>query len=1194
MRLQDAIDQTMAVPSEDTGDAPSPVPTSNRNSIQSAINSRMSSVAAPVAVAEDEDFTPRPPSPDQANLPPAELDLFNYEKTAEARKALNAPIDDVLSDEELLVEYVPDYLRPFVKVVAQGVDGAIVKPTIRTMRSLNVGLSAVGETTTDAMAAFTKAVQDGIVEDSAFTKLTGLTGKDIIPFSPKTSGRRFTGDLIDLAMVADAPMVASTAMAKTAMQAQMRALTKAPDMVVPTTRALDVPLKDGTAIETALDKFQRATYKAAGKDVQLMKGEDLLTPDVIARAEKARQAREESGEMTIGEIRDATQTVANEKRAAARAKAKENDDIRQSVINQFEVENGLEKGALSKNVAGKTYIDYEKMRELGLEKIDFLDLDDDLAWDMGVGPAGYRNPVLNPDKLDAVVATVADVKAINPNAFKGSKNVMETLFRETVNGNLIASEELLTILNKYDLSLNDYILMTVGSATKYGKGLQKFSQMGEAMGKYKLGRPAGKKAQDELDQAESMLEWLQGYGVPIPGAKKIGQNIRRTENIARGFMVSAFATAARNFESTIVRMPLEGMTNLLSEAIIRGVRAAERTKAGDIAGARKAVFDTVNAFNPLSRKSAIGDSFAYWKGIKDPLKADELTNLILEQPENVKLLSRYRDQIIEAQKATGKGEGGISDFVFNPIEDFVDTLNVFNRGQEFISRNAFFLTDLSRNLKREWGVNLEQIVNQGNVRELLNDSPRLRPKDAKTFAELATDAVESALDKTYASPPKFGPFKSMLKVLNSIPGSTIVVAFPRFMFKAIEYIYSGVPGTAAPAALRIALGKGNTVKDAEAISRNIIGYAALYAAYEYRTSPDAPAEYNKISNIDGTTTNIDPQFPLAPAFYLAEAKKQYDKGGADYLTQWLFMNRGRNFLNGVKSLTGTNFRNNQTLGDVLSDVSNMFAEDNDALKSEEAAKAFGKAFGNTLTRMLQPYSMVLDTERALGMRDMRYKTYEGEPDLSGGGAFVRGFMIPVAVRGYVSPKAEAEAPVRNFPMLGEKRRMGPTWKLALGINIEQGDNEWQKYLKSLQYIDYDFASKSGIDIIDNTMNALHNELLPDIANMVMKDAPKIKEELKEQGRFSEKIFLLEQRNRIDNNKREMFNSVKSAQLSGSSNPAYVMAVNNLRRVTRDRRILAMSRLSAIKAAKGEPPVNLGNTADVMTLVRISKGIEKER
>ena len=1190
MRLQDALDQ---LSTEDEDNDQTNLQPRRRRSLQEALNETVLDTDDEQIVTEpevvDEDFTPKPIDPNAAKLPKEELDLFNYERTAAASKLSDSPIDDVLSDEEFLVEYVPDYLRPFVRVVAKGADGALVKPTIRTMRSLNTGLTFAGETTSDAMAALTQAVQDGIVEGGTFEQLTGLTGKDLIPFDPKASGRRFTGDLIDAAMVADAPIVASAGMAKLAMQAQMKALTKGKDMVVPRTSLLGAPLKEGTLTEKAV--------RAVGADVKRV-NTDTMTPEMIASAEKARQAREESGEMTIGEIQQATKTVADEKRAAARAKAKDNDGIRQSVIEQFEVENKLEKGAISKTVAGKTYIDYEKMRELGLDKLNDLDLDDDIAWDLGVGPAGYRNPIFNPDKMDAVVATVADVKAMNPDAFKGSKNVMETLFKETVQGNLIASDDLLKILDKYNLTLDDYIFMTVGSLRKAGQVLEKGSAMGEYMGKYKRGRPAGKKAQDELDQAQGMLEWLQGKGVPIPGTKKLGQNIRRIENISRGLMVSAFATAARNLESTIIRMPLEGMTNLLSEAIIRGVRAAERTKAGDIKGARDAVLDTVNAFNPLSRKSAVGDSFAYWKNIKDPLEADELTKFILEQPENVKLLSRYRDQIVEAQKATGKGEGGISDFVFNPIEDFVDTLNAPNRGQEFLSRNAYFLTDLSRNLKREWGVSLEQVIKEGKIRELLNDSPTLRPTSGKTqpptFAELATDAVESALDKTYASPPKFGPFKAALKVLNSIPGSTVAIPFPRFMFKAMEYIYSGVPGTATPAALRIALGKGNTVKDADAVSRNIVGYAALYAAYEYRTSDDAPEEYNKIANMDGTTTNVDPQFPLAPAFYLAEAKKQYDKGGADYLTQWLFMNRGRNFQNGVKSLTGTNFRNNQTFGDILSDVSNMFADDNDALKSEEAAKAFGKMFGNTLTRMLQPYSMVLDIERALGMRDMRYKTHEGEPNLSGGGAFVKGFMLPFASRGYLSPKAEADAPVRNFPMIGEKKRMGPTWKLALGINIEAGDNEWQKYLKSIQYADYDFASKSGIDIIDNTMNALHNELLPDIAKMVMEDAPKIKAELKKEGRFSEKIFLLEQRNRIDNNKREMFNSIKGAQFSGSSNPAYVMAVNDLRRITRDKRVLAMSRLSAIKAAKGEPPVNLGDTTDVRTLLRIAKGIAKER
>ena len=122
-----------------------------------------------------------------------------------------------------MVEDVPDDLRPCGRVVAKGADGALVKPTIRTVRSLNTSLTSAGETTSDAMAALTQAVQDGIVEGGTFEKLTGLTGKDIIPFDPKASGRRFTGDLIDVAMVADAPIAGSTAMAKLAMKAQMKA-----------------------------------------------------------------------------------------------------------------------------------------------------------------------------------------------------------------------------------------------------------------------------------------------------------------------------------------------------------------------------------------------------------------------------------------------------------------------------------------------------------------------------------------------------------------------------------------------------------------------------------------------------------------------------------------------------------------------------------------------------------------------------------------------------------------------------------------------------------------------------------------------------------------------------------------------------------------------------------------------------------
>jgi predicted metal-binding protein len=87
---------------------------------------------------------------------------------------------------------------------------------------------------------------------------------------------------------------------------------------------------------------------------------------------------------------------------------------------------------------------------------------------------------------------------------------------------------------------------------------------------------------------------------------------------------------------------------------------------------------------------------------------------------------------------------------------------------------------------------------------------------------------------------------------------------------------------------------------------------------------------------------------------------------------------------------------------------------------------------------------------------------------------------------------------------------------------------------------------------------------------------------------------MEQRNRINNNKRAIFDSVKAAQYSGSSNPPYVMAVNEFRRITRDIRVLAMNELSAIKAARGEPPVNLGDIGDLQSIISIARRKRKER
>ena len=1108
--------------------------------------------------------------------------LFGYEGTTRAASALYKDGNDILADEEMLVKYVPSYLRPFVRVTAKGADMLVVKP-------LAIGLTGIGETASDAMNAFTRAVQEGVIEGSTFERITGLTGKDLIPFDPETSGRKFTGDLIQLAEVSDAPVVVSAIAAKAAMQSQMKRLAqdtgkKLPtDIVVP--RNLDTsPVTGGNVLN--LGKVDEQVLRAAklgaeklGFGVRTVRGVDPSPSGaMIAKGELARQQRETEG-LRLGDVVEKTREVEAAKQAEAAKVAAENSELTEQLIHNYEDVNELGRGGISKKVNGKTVIDYEKAREVGLTKLDDLGINADEAFEMGMGPEGFRSPLLNPDKLDAVTAVIADIKALNPEAFAGNKNVIETLFRENVNQNLIASEDILNIIDKYGLSMDEYIQMVVGTGSRAGTTLRKFRDMREAMGGTTRTKNAAQKAQDDLDNAVS------GWG-------KTKQNIRRMENVVRGALVSAFGTAARNFESTIIRFPMEGLANVFEEGIVRAGKAVDLAKSGDKQGAAKQALTAAETFIPFAKNSAWKDSFSMYSHMfSDPLKAKELTDFILNQPENQALMTKFYDQVNEVMAATGRGEGGVSDMVFNPIEDFVQFLNGPNRMQEFLARRAYFMNDMERLLKREWGIDLQDTIKKGKVRELINDSPQLRPTNGnnppRTFAEITADAAMKALDKTYASPPKFGMFQHVLKFLNTTPGSTFVIPFPRFMFKSMEYIPEIVAGLPMATSRRL-LGIGkNRAYDAEMAARNLAGLTFLGTTYMMVSSEDAPSSPTEVRNIDGSVTDVTPQFPLAQGMFMSKYYNLMNKDGKEVADDWL----AKNWDTAVQIYTGTNFRQNQSFGDLFSDVSDYMNENNTLTGKEALAKGAGGFFGNFATRILQPYSMVIDAERALGMRDPFYKLYGGDPDLSGEGAFVSGFMSKLHSRGYISPEKEAEAKNREYPMApGGKQRLGSAYKLALGLNIKRADTPQEKFLKDLNYRELDFMSRTGIRQIDNTVHDLLNDWLPMIADLAKDREPIIKEKLKKENRDTRMDMILEQRTTISKQVSNIKQRISKYKFKDADNPQYIQLVNAARSFPEDVQKLAMRRYAAKKQALTGEAVDLGDVNDLLKIIQEAKNI----
>jgi len=166
-----------------------------------------------------------------------------------------------------------------------------------------------------------------------------------------------------------------------------------------------------------------------------------------------------------------------------------------------------------------------------------------------------------------------------------------------------------------------------------------------------------------------------------------------------------------------------------------------------------------------------GDKITGLAGVDLTSKNAEFVDYLLGQKEFKDLSSRFYDQVNEVMAYTGRGEGGISDKVFEPIEDFVQFLNGPNRLQEFVTRRAYFRTDLSMMVKREYGIDLEEALQNGKIRDLINDAPSVKPEGARPFAELMSEATDKALQKTYAAAPDFAPFKYALRTLNAIPGS---------------------------------------------------------------------------------------------------------------------------------------------------------------------------------------------------------------------------------------------------------------------------------------------------------------------------------------------------------------------------------------------------------------------------------------
>ena len=814
-------------------------------------------------------------------------------------------------------------------------------------------------------------------------------------------------------------------------------------------------------------------------------------------------------EAQMAKILDADATELKTKRERAAKAAKANNATAQQLIDEFELSTGK---TISTGDVGKKILNVELAKTGGREIAQtVMDLQNEVAGryaaidkKVGTAPAekqrlkeqvqaetgvtetqaytgvssetdDFVSPLMVPEKFNGIVAVASELKKAHPEFFSKDKSIIDSLFELTVNKDLVDSQDLADMLGKYALNFDDYVLTVVGSGSEAGKILNKLSQI----------RRAGSLDAISLAKQRTLEKSQNG----------LMQTWRRIENMRRGGMVSMVKTAARNLQSAAIRAPLEAMENVFDTTLLNMSNEFAGREGQSLLN-RSAKAMAKGATSLVSPSNWKGSTRALQRIFTSPIKANEITDYVLDRPEFQKQFSSMFDNINEYQTATGRGKGGAVDGILSKGEDVVNMLNIPNRIQEFVIRRGVFMGELERLVTREYGVDLLKVLEDGGMADLMANSSKFRPKGAPKFAQLVEDSTRRALDVTYAKAPDVPVFSEIANFLTRTGLTAVTTPFPRFMFNAIELMGQYSAGAFNPAIKRaLGMKKGPLdAKDRQNISRNLSGITAFTAAYMYRNSEGAPADYKEINSKEGTVVDVTSQYPMRQFLWMAEAVKRLSPGAQKYLPQGVAgraagslmdkeVSEGEGTFNdwfdgkeAAETFLGASARTGAS-NVFIDEIANLLSGADDLVADERKAKAVGRLIGDYLTTWAIPLTQIVEVQRMAGMRPEEYKDMSKDDSPTVSGEISRSFAQR-GISNLFSPTEEFDNPDREFLYSDDKRREGLGASLSLGISQITKDTDYGEYLTEKGFNEFKTGSRSRLPSIRRVETKLLKQYLP--------------------------------------------------------------------------------------------------------------------
>ena len=166
----------------------------------------------------------------------------------------------------------------------------------------------------------------------------------------------------------------------------------------------------------------------------------------------------------------------------------------------------------------------------------------------------------------------------------------------------------------------------------------------------------------------------------------------------------------------------------------------------------------------------------------------------------------------------------------------------------------------------------------------------------------------------------------------------------------------------------------------------------------------------------------------------------------------------------------------------------MFSGENDLVKSERAAKSFGRLFGNYISSWGVQIAQIVDMQRALGFRtkekkDVRKDPVLGDPAQTLWNELGRPWQSRVPTPIW-RPGEEEAFPARVSLTTDDPERQRIAAKVSLGLNFESRDSKQAEFLEKLGWQTWQLGSKSRYPSIQNIENEQLKRVLPSIVDEV--------------------------------------------------------------------------------------------------------------